>query len=468
MADKKDAEKKSGPQQPTQKEETKAKKTILYIEDDDGSRVLARKVLEAAGYSVLTARDGLLGIDAAQRHDLDLILMDINLPHLSGEAVTTRLKGMERTKDIPIVALTAQTEKGFRERALVAGCIGFINKPIDVDTLATQVEEYLNGRRDELSSSTASRYQVEYNQSLVARLETQVRQLEAANRELVRVDKMKNDFITLTSHEMRTPLTLVQGYTHLLEDAIARMKDLDPQSELPTLVESMTRSVTRLSEIINEILNISRIATGQVEPAFGPIYLQKVVNAAVDEIRESCEQRKITLKIATDGWPPLFQADGELLKVGFRNVLGNGLKYTPDEGTISVTVETVDDTAIVSVEDTGIGIDPEDQQLVFDQFYTAGNVQLHSTSKTNFKGGGLGLGLAIARGVVEAHKGKIWVDSPGRDEEKFPGSKFSLLIPLKGVIRSEDKSGKDSIASKDATGPDDSSSKEAGKTKAKA
>jgi signal transduction histidine kinase len=405
------------------------KKTILYIEDDDASRVLVRKVLETVGYRVLTARDGLLGIDAAQRYHPDLILMDINLPHLSGEAVTTRLRGMPGTRDVPIVALTSQTSAGDKERALVAGCTGFLNKPIDVDKFPSMVAEYLDGRRDELSGPVARRFQAEYSQSLVARLEAKVRQLEELNHHLRRIDKMKGDFINLTSHEMRTPLTLVQGYAHLLEDAVNELDDEDPGHEITSLIRSMVGAVGRLSEIVNEILSVSRIATGQLEPALGPIHLREVVDKALKEIKEICAERRITVTVAKDGWPTI-QADGEMMRVAIRNLLSNAVKYTPDGGRIGVDVEVLHDNVDITVEDTGIGIDPEEHLLIFEQFYTAGDVLLHSTSKTNFKGGGLGLGLAIAKGVADAHKGKIWVESAGRDEASYPGSRFHLLLPI--------------------------------------
>lgn len=404
--------------------------TILYIEDDDSSRALVRKVLEAAGYRVLTAHDGLLGIDAARRYKPDLVLMDINLPHLSGEAVTTRLRGMAGTRETPIVALTAQASKGDRERALVAGCVGFIKKPVDVDKLPSLVAEYLNGRRDELSELVARRYRSEYSQSLVARLEAKVRQLEDINRQLRRIDKMKGDFISLTSHEMRTPLTLVQGYTHLLIDAAAELHAEDPDHELPALIESMVLAVNRLAKIMSEILSVSRIATGDLEPAIGPVSLREVVDEAVEEILSSGYERDIRILVEDDGWPSIMQGDGEMLLIAVRNVLSNAIKYTPDGGRITISAEVIQGNVDLAIKDTGIGIDPDEHRLIFDQFYTAGDTQLHSTSKTSFKGGGLGLGLAIAKGVVDAHRGRIWVESSGRDEVACPGSHFHMLIPI--------------------------------------
>jgi signal transduction histidine kinase len=125
------------------------------------------------------------------------------------------------------------------------------------------------------------------------------------------------------------------------------------------------------------------------------------------------------------------QADhGELIGVALSNVVGNAIKYTPDGGAIKVIARTGTTNVLITVQDTGIGVAKEDQARIFDRFYTAGNTQLHTTSKTAFRGGGLGLGLAICRGIIEAHGGRIWAESEGRDEERLPGSTFYIDLPL--------------------------------------
>lgn len=111
-------------------------------------------------------------------------------------------------------------------------------------------------------------------------------------------------------------------------------------------------------------------------------------------------------------------------------MIGNAIKYTPDGGVISITARTSPSSVLIAVKDTGIGINKEDLQRIFDRFYTANNTQLHSTSKTAFRGGGLGLGLAICKGIIEAHGGKIWAESEGRDEVKLLGSTFYIDLPL--------------------------------------
>src|SRR5512143_3504340 len=124
------------------------KTTILYIEDDPGSQMLVQRTLAFAGYRVVIASRGIEGLDMAAKEIPDLILMDINLPDLSGREVTTRLRADERFRSVPIVALTAQSQKGEREKALVAGLTGYLTKPLDIDTFPDQVERFLKGARE--------------------------------------------------------------------------------------------------------------------------------------------------------------------------------------------------------------------------------------------------------------------------------------------------------------------------------
>jgi signal transduction histidine kinase len=404
--------------------------TILYIEDDPGSQVLVQRALSFAGYRVIIASRGLEGLDLAVREEPDLILMDINLPDLSGREVTTRLRADERFRGTPIVALTAQSQAGEREKALVAGVSGYLTKPVDIDKLPSQVERYLKGERDTAEADALSKAQAAYNQELVTRLEAKIRELEAINAELRRLDKIKEDFIQLTAHELRTPLTLVYGYSRLLQDSavVKQMKESSP--EIQAFISGLVESIERMSAVINEILTISRIATGRVELSIGPLNLGEVVKKVVADFAQASQQRNLLISFNPAQWPTMIQGDNDLLELALFNVIGNAIKYTPDGGVVNLIAKQGTTNVLITVQDTGIGINKEDQARIFDRFYTAGDTQLHSTSKTAFRGGGLGLGLAICRGIIEAHGGRIWVESEGRDEERLPGATFYIDLPL--------------------------------------
>jgi len=191
-------------------------------------------------------------------------------------------------------------------------------------------------------------------------------------------------------------------------------------------------SIERLHRVVDEIITVSRIASGRVGLKLGPTNLTEIVEQVAKDYAQVIAQRNLVLVFAPDQWPGVFYADATLLELAISNLLGNAIKYTPDGGTITIGARTASNhTVHFSIQDTGIGIDPDEQHHVFEQFYTAGDTQLHSTSKTAFRGGGLGLGLAICRGIIEAHGGRIWVESEACDPERLPGSIFHVELPLR-------------------------------------
>ncbi|MEP7288898.1 MAG: hybrid sensor histidine kinase/response regulator [Chloroflexota bacterium] len=406
------------------------KATILYIEDDPGSQSLVQRTLSFAGYNVLVASRGLEGLDLASKYLPDLILMDINLPDLSGREVTTKLRSDVRFQMVPIVALTALSQAGEREKAIAAGATGYLTKPVDIDKLPSQVEYYLKGARDQADPEALMLAHTAYNQEIVIRLESKIRELENSNAELRQLDKIKDDFIQLTAHELRTPLTLVYGYSRLLQDSplVHQFKEFNPDIE--PLIGGLVEAIDRMSGVVDEIVTISRIASGRIELAVGAVNLSERMNKIVQSFSQVAQSRNLMISFNPNQWPTHIQGDSELIQLALHNVLGNAVKYTPDGGVINLIAKTGATNVLLTVQDTGIGINKEDQQRIFDRFFSAGNNMLHSTSKTAFQGGGLGLGLSICRGIIEAHGGRIWCESEGRDEEHLPGSTFYIDLPI--------------------------------------
>lgn len=410
-----------------------AEKTkVLYIEDDLGSQQLIRRVLESHGYEVLIAGEGLQGVTLARENLPHLILMDMHLPGLNGREITTRLRSIPYFAETPIVALTANTSPGSREQALAAGCDGFMTKPINVVSFPKELELFLKGHREQLEESQKLQQLQLHAQRMVARLEDKITELQTTNNRLRELDRIKSNFIALVSHELRTPLTLLEGYTHLLVDHV---KENDPQMASPALmglVEGLHMGVKRIGQVISEIINVSRIASGTLELAVGPVVIGQLVRAVADDVRSNCERRRITLQVEDLSHLPIIEGDGVELRVAISNVVGNAIKYTPDGGQIWVRGQVVSNAVDLIVQDTGIGIPEEEQRRIFDDFHVLGAIERHSTSKSAFKGGGMGLGLAITRGIVEAHNGHIWVEShqQGSSSDQMPGSTFHLLLPI--------------------------------------
>ena len=185
-----------------------------------------------------------------------------------------------------------------------------------------------------------------------------------------------------------------------------------------------------LPNYMSDIVNVG-IQQGGVESA-----VPEAIRAAFDQV---CRQRQLTITVEGLETLPVIDADTEALRKAFHHLLVNAVKYTPDGGTITVSghllppgdEEFLDGGVEIVVSDTGIGIDPSAQQLIFTKFYQTGEVATHSSGSTKFKGGGPGLGLHIAKGIIESHGGTIWVESPGYDEMACPGSTFHVLLPMR-------------------------------------
>ena len=404
---------------------------ILYIEDDHASRRLVERVLTSRGYEVYVASEGLEGINLAREKNPELILMDINLPNMDGREITTRLRSLPNFSNVPIVALTANISPGSRELALAAGCTGFMTKPIDVATFPSDVQRFLQGASDQLTADERTQHLELHAQNLVERLENKVRELRSANKRLMELDSLKSDFIVLVSHELRTPLTLVSGYSHLLAEQVNNKNDLIPAQSVAGIAEGLQSGVTRMQEVINEIISVVRISSGTLDLSLGPVRLNKIIADVEDTFTAVCEKRNLTFFVDDFSEMPLLQGDSRRLQAAIEHVVGNAIKYTPDGGEISLIGRNVKDKAVdIIVQDTGIGIPMDEQRRIFEQFYTLGAIEHHSTSKSAFQGGGLGLGLAIAKGIIEAHNGRIWVESERRDAEALPGSIFHILLPI--------------------------------------
>jgi signal transduction histidine kinase len=255
-------------------------------------------------------------------------------------------------------------------------------------------------------------------------------QLQQAQQNLERLDRSKSDFIAVAAHELKTPLTLIEGYTAMLRESRDSQSISPMELELLSGINSGTR---RLKTIIDDMIDVSMIDNNLLQLNFQPVWFNRLLNVLKEEIEPTMKERCQVFEIFDfPGCNEMTFGDPERLMQVFRNVLTNAIKYTPDGGRISINGRKLPGFIEIIIHDTGIGIDPEDQAIIFEKFTRLGNTALHSSGKTKFKGGGPGLGLHIAKGIVEAHGGAIWAESLGYDEEKHPGSTFHILIPLRG------------------------------------
>ena len=399
---------------------------ILYIEDEPVARLLVQRVLKAEGHEVLEADGGLSGVEVARQQRPDLILMDINIPDMNGYACATRLKSLPETRNIPIIAVTANIIEGDRERALATGCDGYIAKPIDVNALPEQVAAFLKGKRESVEAEEKIQMLEEHTRRLVDNLEQTITELREANTKLRRMEKVKADFIVLASHELRTPLTLIYGYSHLLLSPT--LKDRLPP-ELQAMLSKVSAASERLSSVVDDIVNVAVIDADQLDLVFEELDLGALALSIIEQLRPASQERGQQLVAGALMGLPHIQGDHNYLRRAVSNVVSNAIKFTPDGGLIEVWCEDTGDALDLVVRDTGIGIDRDEQEHIFDKFYVLENTSFHSTSDIGYKGGGLGLGLSVVRGIIEAHGGKVFVESQGCDEVNLPGVKFHLVLP---------------------------------------
>jgi len=258
-----------------------------------------------------------------------------------------------------------------------------------------------------------------------------ITELQNTNKVLRQLDRNKLEFIQIAAHELRTPLTVLNGYANLVHS----FPETKANAALNEAVEGIITGADRIHKIVNMMLDVSKIDSETLKVASVPVPLKRIIDDLVTGFEQAVNERQIRLSVQHAEGTPDIKGDPKLIHKALYQLIINAIKYTPDKGKILITTRpTMMDTSIPSVEvavrDRGIGLDSEHHELVFEKFYQVGGVALHSSGKTNFKGGGPGLGLALVRGVARAHGGKAWVESAGHDEVNFTGSTFYLQLPL--------------------------------------
>lgn len=384
--------------------------TILYIEDNLDNQRLVQKVLGASGYTIALADDGTDGVTLARTSQPALILVDLGIPGLDGYETTTRLRSLPHLEEVPIIALTADSTAGSRERALVAGCDGYLVKPIDPRMLPRQIDEFIAGKREVVPADAEADLLRVYSRKLVERLEDQVRELSRANAELNELDRMKSQFLATLSHELRTPLTALVGYLELFDRGL--LGELSPQQR--DALQVMRRSGETLTQQLNNLLYFQELRMRKF--VFAPVLLQERLGPLLDMARQRAAQQQLRLEVIFGPLAPL-SVDASAIEMMVRNLIDNALKFSPVGGRVLVSLREEPGAVLIRVADTGPGIPPEVQEKIFLPFY-----QVDTTLARNHPGSGLG--LAIVRHIAEAHGGSVHVRSQPQQ-----GSVFTVTLP---------------------------------------
>jgi signal transduction histidine kinase len=372
---------------------------ILVVDDEDSGRFVKVQTLRRAGLRVREAGTGREALTMVAAEHPDLVLLDVNLPDISGYEVCRRLRANFSGDGPPLQILhVSNTAVGAADqvRGLDEGADGYLTEPVDGSVLVATVQALLRVRRAEAALSAAVERE---------------RQARQAAEDLSR---MKDEFIATLSHELRTPLNALMGWIwqlrHSTLNEAARTRALD----------SLERNAALQAQLINDLLDVSRSSKGKLRLELRMVDLRSVIADAVESVREGAGGKQLNVQVTAT--PAVVVADAARLQQVVTNLLTNAVQFTPEGGTIDVSLTAEGDKAVIRVRDTGAGIDPSFLPHVFDQFRQGEGV-------LSRKHGGLGLGLAVVHQLVELHGGSVTVTSGGAGL----GASFTVTLPKEDV-----------------------------------
>lgn len=355
--------------------------SLLVVDDEELNREGLARHLQRHGYSVTVAASGREAIELLGRHRFDLVLLDIMMPGMTGLEVLKRLRRVDSLIDLPIIMVTARGDSADVVEALELGANDYLTKPLDLPVA-------------------------------LARVRTQLA-LKRAEEALREADRRKDVFLAMLGHELRNPLAPLRTTLQVLR--LQRGGD----AEVERLVAVMERQVHHLVRLVDDLLDVTRVARGKIELSKGPLDLANVLERCLERVRPYLEERQHTLDVSLPEQPLPLEADPARLEQVFTNLLSNAGKYTPPGGSIRLSAAREGDRAVVRVRDNGIGIRPEMLGRVFEMFQQADRVPGRVSE-------GLGLGLALVRGLVALHGGSVTASSAGPGT----GSEFIVSLPL--------------------------------------
>jgi signal transduction histidine kinase len=372
---------------------------ILVVDDNEASLFWRKNVLVGAGYTVFEARSLSQAMVIIQEFRPDLIVLDVNLPDGNGMEFCRSLKADENLNPTMVLQMSASfTSSDDQARSLDSGADAFLSDPVPPNVLLATTHAMLRVSRAEHALKHALAMEQQ------ARMDA-----EAANR-------AKDDFLAALSHELRTPMNAIIGWV----DMIQKMNMDDAARERALAV--IDRNARAQAALIEDLLDVARISKGQVQLRAEPVHLPTVVAAAIDTVEPSASAKSIAVERSIAGESYLtVRGDAARLQQVVWNLLSNAVKFTPRGGKVDVTLSGDPSSAVVVVTDTGRGMDAESLSRVFDRFY--------QTTPAAGSGEGLGLGLTIARTLVQMHGGTLTASSPGRDM----GTSFVLRLPNSGA-----------------------------------
>lgn len=486
---------------------------ILIVDDKQENIYSLKKLLESKGFAVDTALSGEEGLKKVLNTDYALIILDVQMPVMDGFEVAETLSGFNKTKDIPIIFLSAvNTNNKFINKGYESGGIDYVVKPFDPEILLLKVNTFVKLYQQTKELQTAQqalRAEIDIRKRVQSELKERVEELqntlevlpliaftanEAGEIEFVnhdwfkyaksadkfpetfenevdiekewkiafakqeslelevcikelystkykhhllrivpiwenqkllkwigtftdiedqkQIEKKKDEFLSITSHELKTPLTSVKAYIQLLSRSLREHES----DQIKTYIEKAQLQVEKLNELISDLLDISKIESGELKLNKKDFDIKPMIESAVETIQQT--HSDFELEIIGNEQPLIVNADESRIEQVLINYLTNALKYSPDHKSLRITRSVADGNVVVKVKDSGIGIPPEKHKNIFSKFYRV--------EESSLKFQGLGIGLYICAEIIKRHNGYVGVESVFGD-----GSEFCFAIPVK-------------------------------------
>lgn len=401
--------------------QAQAEKPLVLVAEDNRDmndficRVLSKDV------RTISATDGRAALELARARLPDLVLTDMMMPEMSGEELVTALRLEANLADMPIVLLTAKVDDEQKLSMLARGAQDYLVKPFSIEELRARVLNQVIAKvtrdtlRRELDSQSKDLAQ------LARELSTRARELESAKNAAEAANRAKDQFLAVLSHELRTPLTPALAAATNLEQS----SDLNP-AEVRESMALIRRNIELEARLVDDLLDLTRISKGKLQIHSSTLDLHQTIHHAAEMCRSEANNKGCELRLALDATDHHVLGDGARLAQVFWNLILNAVKFTPAHGCIGVHTSNPAPSCIrIDVSDTGIGIEPEMLSRIFDPFQ-------QGEKSTSRRFGGLGLGLSVAKGLLDAHHGSIIARSDGKDRGATFSIELSTIVPPAG------------------------------------
>ena len=376
--------------------------TILVIDDNPTNLEILDHTLSIEGYKVDTEAKGANVIQRIHSSIPDLILLDILLPDINGFELCQRLKSDPVTESIPIIFMTALAATVDKVKGLNLGAVDYITKPFQREELLARVQTHLSLRQLSKTLEVKNQQLTELTEDLENKVAERTTELKQALEKEKELNQLKSRFITMASHEFRTPLAIISSSSGILQEFGDRLNEERKQEHLQTI----QNTIKHITQILDDVLMINRAEGNKIELYLEAADIIDFCRYLIQETAANHSQYSINFsvdlgeKITAESL--IIQFDKKLLQQVITNLLNNAIKYSPNHNLVNFNLTKVDDQIIFKISDHGIGIPETDQVKLFESFHRASNVGNIA---------GTGLGLSIVKQCVDLHRGRISVES---------------------------------------------------------